>query len=229
MADEQGPGWQRWVSSRHRASRDPATGEWQVEVWRLHERSNSGPITVRAYVEALPERTYPEVVETIAGSRGSDMAVFELEDAGEVHVFAMRCVLLAALPEIVALPLTPRAQRQAIRDAFPLYREIMDAPRFSWNTPAYRMACRNLGIDPDDGRPEYRREDGALVEALENWIIDPARPYGTDQINVGQVLELIRTDRLPSPTHHDEVRSRLPLYRRINLPFLAEIERRVAA
>ncbi|ALN75801.1 hypothetical protein [Aureimonas sp. AU20] len=229
MNEEQGPGWQRWVSSRHRASRDPATGEWRVETWRLHERSNSGPMTVRAYVEALPERTYPEVVETIAGSRGSDMAVFELEDAGEVHVFALRCVLLAQLPEIVALPLTPRAERQAIRDAFPLYCEIMDTPRFSWDTPAYRMACGNLGFDPDDGRPEYQREDGPLVEALQNWIIDPVRPFSADQINVGQVLELIRMDRQPSPTLYDQVRRQLPLYRRINLPFLAEIERRVAA
>ena len=229
MADEQGPGWQRWVSSRHRAKRDPAIGEWQVETWRPHERSNGGPMTVRAYVEALPERTYADPLEAIAGSRGSDMAVFELEDEGEVHVFAMRCVLLAALPEIVALPLTPRAERQAIREAFPLYREIMDAPRFSWNTPAYRMACRNLGIDPDDGRPEYRREDGAMVEAIENWIIDPDRSSGNDQFYAGQVLELIRTDRQPSPTLHDEVRRQLPLYRRINLPFLAEIERRVTA
>lgn len=228
MNEEQGPGWQRWVSSRHRASRDPATGEWRIESWRLHERSNSGPITVRAYVEALPERIYPDGLEAIAGSRGSDMAVFELEDAGEVHVFAMRCVLLAQLPEIVAMALTPRAERQAIREAFPLYREIMDAPRFSWGTPAYRTACQNLGIDPDDGRPEYRREDGAMVEALENWIIDPARPFSTDQIHVGQVLEFIRIDRQPSPTLHDQVRRQLPLYRRINLPFLTEIERRVA-
>lgn len=229
MNKEQGPGWQRWVSSRHRASRDPATGEWRVDTWRLHERSNSAPITVRAYVEALPERTYPNVVETIAGLRGSDMAVFELEDEGQLHVFALRGVLFAGLPEIVASPLTPRTERQAIRDAFPLYCEIMDTPRFSWDTPAYRMACGNLGFDPDDQRPEYQREDSVLVEALQNWIIDPARPYGPDQINVGQVLELIRMDQKPNPTLREEVRMQLPLYRRINLPFLAEIERRVAA
>jgi len=43
------------------------------------------------------------------------------------------------------------------------------------------------------------------------------------------VLEFIRVDRQPSPALHEEVRRHLPLYRRINLPFLAEIERRVAA
>ncbi|GGE02666.1 hypothetical protein GCM10011390_21930 [Aureimonas endophytica] len=81
------------------------------------------------------------------------------------------------------------------------------------------MACRKLGIDPDDGRPKHRREDGALAEALQSWIIDPAKPYGTDQLNVGRVLELIRMDQKPGLRLHDEVRSHLPLYRRIDLPF----------
>lgn len=195
----------------------------------MHERSNSGPLTVRAYINSLAVRDSDAANEGIAGSIGSDMAVFEVEEEDFVRVRAVRNCPIACQPMLVSQPLTPDVDREVFTRIFPLFARS-EANGFStWDTPAYRVVAKELGIDPDDGRPEYRREDSAMVEALENWIIDPAKPYGADQINVGKVLELIRMDQQPSRTLRDEVRRQLPLYRQFNLPFLAEIERRVAA
>ena len=64
---------------------------------------------------------------------------------------------------------------------------------YSWDTPAYRQMCTNLGLDPDDGRPTFRSKNRRMVFNLEKLISSSNTAPRVDSLTL-DLLDLLRTD-----------------------------------
>ncbi|MDQ2802860.1 MAG: hypothetical protein M3Y41_09305 [Pseudomonadota bacterium] len=109
-------------------------------------------------------------------------------------------------PVLFGEPLTADTCRIAFSEVYAVLARQRDLSRFSWETPAFREVCAEIGLDPDERRPRYRSEYAELAGTLEHWIgdvfTDDARatsPFWEAKIAAFELLDLMRADRPRDP------------------------------
>lgn len=183
MAERKSPAASRQAKY---AERNKRIGLVQVAAWvpaehryalsRIAESARADAAGVAAdYVTALASEHRRESDESFWMSGGQSYALFKNLHDGEKAI-AVKVIPWRCRPILVAIPVTPDTDLREVASQHPQLARIIEMRKYHWETPEYRRVCVDLGLDPDEGRPEFREHYKGLGEKLIVWVEEHFSP-----------------------------------------------------